>query len=59
MYEKLWCLFVAILGGIVTLKKSTTQYIFYKVDQGISTYGVHVIFQFFSIYFNRMIQDII
>ena len=27
MYEQLWYLFVAIIGGIVTLKKSIVQYV--------------------------------
>jgi len=59
MYEQLWYLFVAIMRGIVTLKKSIVQYIFYKVEENISTNRVYVKFQYFAIYFNKVIQDTI
>jgi len=49
MYELLWYLFVAIMGGMVALKKSIVKYICYKVDEMISTYGVYVMFQYFPI----------
>jgi len=45
------------MEGIVALKKSIVEYICYKVDEMISTYGVYVMFQNFSIYFNKIIQD--
>ena len=41
MYELLWYLFVAIMEGIVTFKKSIVKYIYYKVDEIISTYRCH------------------
>jgi len=59
MYELLWYLFVAIMEGIVTFKKSIVKYIYYKVDEIISTYRVYVMFQYFVIYFNKIIQDMI
>jgi len=37
MYEQLWYLFVAIMEGIVTFKKSIVKYICYKVEEMIST----------------------
>jgi len=49
MYELLWYLFAAIIGGIVTLKKSIVKYICYTVDEMISNYGVYVMFQYFAI----------
>jgi len=49
MYELLWYLFVAIMGGMVALKKSIVKYIYYNVDEMISTYGVYVMFQYFPI----------
>jgi len=49
MYELFWYLFVAIMGGIVTLKKSIVKYIYYKVDEMISTYEAYVMFQYFAI----------
>ena len=30
MYELIWYLLVAIMGGIVALKKSIVEYIYYK-----------------------------
>jgi len=59
MYELLWYLFVAIMEGIVTFKKSVVKYICDKVDKMISTYRVYVMFQYFAIYFNKIIQDMI
>jgi len=60
MYELLWYLFVAIMEGIVTLKKSIVKYIYYyKVDEIISTYRAYVRFQYFAIDFNKIIQDMI
>jgi len=59
MYELLWYLFVAIMEGIVTFKKSIVKYIYYQVDEIISTYRVYVMFQYFVIYFNKIIQDMI
>jgi len=59
MYKLLWYLFVAIMEGIVTFKKSIVKYIYYKVDEIISTYRVYVMFQYFVIYFNKIIQDMI
>jgi len=49
MYELLWYLFVAIMGGIVALKKGIGKYICYKVDEMISNYGVYIMFQYFAI----------
>ena len=57
MYELFWYLFVAIMGGIVTLKNSTVKYIDYKVDEMISPYEAYVMFQYFAIYFNKIIQN--
>jgi len=57
MYELLWYLFVAIMGGIVTLRKSIVKYICYKVDEIISTNRVYIMFQYFAIYFNKIIRD--
>jgi len=57
MYELLWYLFVAIMGGIVTLRKSIVKYICYRVDEIISTDRVYIMFQYFAIYFNKIIQD--
>ena len=57
MYELFWYLFVAIMGGIVTLKKSIVKYIYNKVDEMISTYEAYVMFQYFAIYFNKIIQN--
>jgi len=59
MYGLLWYLFVAIMEGIVTFKKSIVKYIYYKVDEIISTYRIYVMFQYFVIYFNKIIQDMI
>jgi len=59
MYKLLWYLFVAIVEGIVTFKKSIVKYIYYKVDEIISTYRIYVMFQYFVIYFNKIIQDMI
>jgi len=59
MYKLLWYLFVAIMEGIVTFKKSIVKYIYYKVDEIISTYRIYVMFQYFVIYFNKIIQDMI
>jgi len=59
MYEQLWYLFAAIMGGIVTLKKSIVKYICYKVEEMISTDKVYVKFQYFAIYVNKVIQDMI
>ena len=59
MYELLWYLFIAIMGGIVTLKKSIVKYIYYKVNEMISTYRVYVRFQYFAIDFNNINQDTI
>jgi len=47
------------MEGIVTFKKSIVKYIYYKVDEIISTYRVYVMFQYFVIYFNKIIQDMI
>jgi len=44
---------------LVTFKKSIVKYIYYKVDEIISTYRVYVMFQYFVIYFNKIIQDMI
>jgi len=49
MYELLWYLFIAIMEGIVALKKSIVKYICYKVNEMISIYGVYVMFQYFAI----------
>jgi len=57
MYELLWYFFVAIIEGIMTFKKSIVKYICYKVDKMISPYRVHLMFQYFAIYFNKIIQD--
>jgi len=57
MYEHLWYLLVAIMGGIVTLKKSIVKYICNRVEEMISTDRVYVKFQYFAIYFNKVIQD--
>jgi len=59
MYEQLWYLFVAIMGGIVTLKKSLVKYICYKVEEMISTDRVYVKFQYIAIYVNKVIPDTI
>ena len=52
MYKQIWHLFVAIGGGIVILKPSIVKYVLYKPEKMISTYGVHIIFQYFVIYFD-------
>ena len=52
MYKQIWYLFVAIGGDIVTLKLGIVKYVLYKPDEMISAYRVHIIFQFFVIYFN-------
>ena len=59
MYEQLWSLFAAIMGGIVTLKKNIVKYICYKVEEMISNDRVYVKFQYFAIYVNKVIQDTI
>jgi len=59
MYELIWYLFVAIMEGIVALKKTIVEYIWYKVHEMISTYRVYVMLQYFAIYFNKIIQDTI
>jgi len=40
----------------VPLKNSIVKYICYKVDEMISTYRVDVIFQYFAIYFNKIME---
>jgi len=45
------------MEGIVASKKSIIEYIYYKVNEMISSYGVYVMFQYFAIYFNKIIQD--
>jgi len=59
MYEQLWYLLVAIMEGIVTLKKSIVKYISNIVEEMISTDRVYVKFQYFAIYFNKIIQDML
>jgi len=59
MYELLGYLFVTIMEGIMPLKKSLVKYIRDKVDEMISTYNAYVMFQYFAICFNRIIQDTI
>jgi len=59
MYEHLWYLLVAIMGGIVTLKKSIVKYICNRVEEMISTDRVYVKFQYFAICFNKVIQDML
>jgi len=59
MYEQPWYLLVAIMGGIVTLKKSIVKYICNRVEEMISTDRVYVKFQYFAIYFNKVIQDML
>ena len=43
----------------MTLKKSIVKYICYKVNKIITTDRVYVMFQYFPIYFNNIIQDTI
>jgi len=43
----------------MTLEKCVVKYIWYKVDEMILTYRVCAMFQYFAIYFNRIIQDTI
>ena len=57
MSALLWYLFVATIEAIVTFKKSIVKYICYKVDKMISPYRVHLMFQYFTIYFNKIISD--
>jgi len=59
MYELLWYLFVAIMEGIVTFKKSVVKYVCDKVDKMISTYRVYVMFQYLAVYPKKIIQDMI
>ena len=56
MYELFEFLLVGSLGGIGTLKMSRAGYVLYKLDERISNYVVNVMFQYFVIYFNRVIQ---
>ena len=55
IYELLWYVLAASLGGTVTGKKSTSKYLLYILDRIISTYGVDVIFQCLIFYFNKVI----
>jgi len=57
MYELLRYLFVAILEGSMALKASRAEYRSYKQYTIISAYGVYVLFQYFLINFNYVIQD--
>jgi len=57
MNELLWYLFVAILEDSVALKTSRAKYRSYKQYTMISAHGVYVLFQYFLIYFNYVIQD--
>jgi len=57
MYEVLWYWFVAILEGSMSLKRCVAEYVYYEPDKIISAPGVYIIFQFFQIYFNSVIQD--
>ena len=57
MYELLWYLFVAILEGSMALKTSRAEYRSYKQYTIISAHGVYVLFQYFLINFNYVIQD--
>jgi len=59
MYELLGYLFVTIMEGIMTLKKSLVKYICDKVDEMISTYNAYAMFQYFAMCFKRIIQDTI
>jgi len=43
----------------MTLKNSIVKYIYYKVDEIISTYEAYIMFQYFAIYFNKIIQNTI
>ena len=49
----------ACLEDIVTLKKGRDKYLFYILDQMISTYRVHIMTQHLEIKFNKVIQDIV
>jgi len=57
MYELLWFLFLAIIGGILTLKKRIVEYMCKKLNETISTYRVqvYVIIQYFAICFKKII----
>jgi len=55
MYKLLWFLFLAIIGGILTLKKRIVEYMCKKLNETISTYRVYVMFQYFAIYFKKII----
>jgi len=57
MYELLWYLFVTILEGSVALKTSRAEYRSCKQYTIISADGVYVLFQYFLIYFNYLIQN--
>jgi len=43
----------------MSLKIYITKYIYYKPHKRISAYEVYLLFQFFQIYFNSVIQDTI
>ena len=57
LYKLIWYLFAAILDCTMTLTTSIGKYVSYKLDEMISAPGVHVMFQYFLIYFNLVIQD--
>ena len=50
---------IAILKVVVTVKMRIVKYIFYKLDEMISTNDADIRFQYFVIYLNKMIQDTI
>ena len=49
IYELLWYLLAACLEDIVTLEEDRVKYLFYTLDQMISTYRVHVMLQYLVI----------
>jgi len=51
--------FVAVLEDVVTVKTRMVKYILYKLDKIISANGVYLRFQYFLIYFDEVIHDMI
>ena len=59
MYEEFWYLIIAMLEVVVTVKMGIVKYISDKLADMISADEAYIIFQYFVIYLNQVIQDTI
>ena len=59
MYEVFWYLIIAMLEVVVTVKMGIVKYISDKLAEMISADEAYIIFQYFVIYLNQVIQDTI